>query len=36
MGFIDIDDVDLRYGGQTGADDGTGTLALAGASLTVG
>jgi NitT/TauT family transport system ATP-binding protein len=36
MGFIEIDDVDLRYGGQTGADDGTGTLALASATLTVG
>ena len=36
MGFIDIDRVDLTYGGQSGAGDGTGTLALADASLSVG
>jgi len=35
MSFIDINDVDLIYGGQAGAGDGTGTLALANASLSV-
>jgi len=36
MAFIEIAGVDLRYGGQPGVDDGTGTtLALANASLTV-
>src|SRR4029078_4718606 len=35
MVFIDLDRVDLTYGGQSGAGDGTGTLALADASLSV-
>ncbi|HEU4660930.1 MAG TPA: ABC transporter ATP-binding protein [Pseudolabrys sp.] len=36
MSYIEIKDVDLHYGRQTGADNGTGTLALANANLTIG
>jgi len=36
MSYIEINDVDLRYGGQSGADNGTGTLALANTNLSVG
>jgi NitT/TauT family transport system ATP-binding protein len=36
MSYIEIEDVDLRYGGQFGAGNGIGTLALASASLSVG
>jgi NitT/TauT family transport system ATP-binding protein len=36
MSYIEIDHVDLHYGGQSGADSGSGTLALANASLSIG
>jgi NitT/TauT family transport system ATP-binding protein len=36
MSYIEIDDVDLHYGGRSGAGDGIGTLALAKANLSVG
>ena len=36
MSYIEIDDVDLHYGGQSGAGDGIGTLALQKASLSIG
>ena len=36
MNFVEIDGVDLSYGGQSGAGDGTGTLALSNASLSIG
>jgi len=35
MSFIAIDNVDLHYGQQSGAGDGTGTLALSNASLSI-
>lgn len=35
MNLIEIDDVDLHYGGQSGADNGTGTLALSNAVLSI-
>jgi NitT/TauT family transport system ATP-binding protein len=36
MSYIEIDDVDLHYGGKRGVGDDTGTLALAKASLSIG
>jgi NitT/TauT family transport system ATP-binding protein len=36
MSYIEIDNVDLHYGGQAGAGDGIGTLALANATLSIG
>jgi NitT/TauT family transport system ATP-binding protein len=36
MSYIEIDDVDLHYGGQSGAGDGIGTLALEKANLSIG
>lgn len=36
MNFIEVADVDLVYGNRSGAGDGTGTLALSKASLSVG
>jgi NitT/TauT family transport system ATP-binding protein len=35
MNLIEIDGVDLHYGGQAGVDDGTGTLALSNANLSI-
>src|SRR5450759_478379 len=35
MNLIEIDGVDLHYGGQSGADQSTGTLALSNANLSV-
>jgi len=36
MSYIEIEDVDLHYGDQVGAGDGSGTLALQHASLSIG
>ncbi len=36
MSYIEIDDVDLHYGRQSGAANGAGTLALANATLSIG
>jgi NitT/TauT family transport system ATP-binding protein len=36
MNFIEVADVDLRYGGQSGVEDDAGTLALANANLAIG
>src|ERR1700675_1262569 len=35
MSFIEIDNVDLIYGGQSDAGDGNGTLALSNANLSI-
>ncbi len=36
MSYIEIDGVDLHYGGQSGVGDGIGTLALENANLSIG
>jgi NitT/TauT family transport system ATP-binding protein len=36
MSYIEIDEVDLHYGGRSGAGDGIGTLALEKANLSIG
>jgi NitT/TauT family transport system ATP-binding protein len=36
MSYIEIDDVDLHYGGQSGAGESIGTLALANMKLSIG